>query len=401
MPRHRLPSLHAEPWLNEPRLRAVMEVLNASGGEVRVVGGAVRNALLGIPVADIDLATTLLPDQVMQLARAAKFGVHATGLDHGTITISHKGAAFEVTTLRKDVETNGRHAVVSFTTDWAMDAQRRDFTINALYCDISGLIYDFTNGYEDVRKRKVRFVGLPSQRIREDYLRILRFFRFHAHYGKGAPDEAGLKACVRLRAGLKSLSAERVRQELLKMLAATEVVPTLKQLAQGGILKFVLPHTDDWNVLRRLPVDAILRLYVLAREPMGLQATLKLSNAEANRIAALHQAPALSPRLPALERRRIFYHLGVATWRDAVELSRARSGIKIDDPDWQDLLALPEHWALPLLPIKGSDVLQAGVSSGPAVGRILLALEDWWIANDFKPTQEELFARIGRYKDAT
>ncbi len=398
MPLHELPSLAGNAWLIEPRLQALLQVLNAEG-ETRIVGGAVRNALLGVPVADIDLATTLLPDNVLRLAKAAGFGVHPTGLDHGTVTVSLTGAAFEVTTLRKDVATDGRHAVVSFTDDWAEDAARRDFTFNAMYCDAEGKIYDYTNGYADILKRNVRFVGAPSQRIREDYLRILRFFRFHAHYGKGKPDEAGFKTCVRLKSGLKSLSVERVRQELLKLLVGMHAIKTLRLMAESGVLKIILPHTEEWRVLCRLPADAMLRLYVLSKEPLKLKDRLRLSNVDAARLKVLSSAPDLSPKLNAAERRRLLYHVGVQNWRDVVHLSFACSRAKRGSVEWADLLALPDVWMPSELPVKGADILAAGIAPGPKVGQVLAALEDWWVASDFAPTRNDLLARVGRYKD--
>lgn len=398
MPLHELPSLAGNAWLIEPRLQALLQVLNAEG-ETRIVGGAVRNALLSVPVADIDLATTLLPDNVLRLAKAAGFGVHPTGLDHGTVTVSLTGAAFEVTTLRKDVATDGRHAVVSFTDDWAEDAARRDFTFNAMYCDAEGKIYDYTNGYADILKRNVRFVGAPSQRIREDYLRILRFFRFHAHYGKGKPDEAGFKTCVRLKSGLKSLSVERVRQELLKLLVGMHAIKTLRLMAESGVLKIILPHTEEWRVLCRLPADAMLRLYVLSKEPLKLKDRLRLSNVDAARLKVLSSAPDLSPKLNAAERRRLLYHVGVQNWRDVVHLSFACSRAKRGSVEWADLLALPDVWMPSELPVKGADILAAGIAPGPKVGQVLAALEDWWVASDFAPTRNDLLARVGRYKD--
>ncbi len=397
MPKRERPSLKDAVWLNEPRLQTVLRVLNASG-ETRVAGGAIRNALLGFDVADVDLATTLLPDQVMSISKAAGFGVHPTGIDHGTVTVTNKGAAFEVTTLRKDVETNGRHAVVSFTTDWAEDAARRDFTINAMYCDTLGKIYDFTNGYADIRKRKVRFVGTASLRIREDYLRILRFFRFHAWYGKSTPDEQGLNACVRLKSGLKNLSAERVRQETLKLLAAPQAVKTCKAMAIAGILKIILPHTDEWRVFGRLPDDAILRLFVLAKDVTELKDRLRLSNAIAARLEAMQVAPELSPALTDLERRRMMFQIGADKWRDAAWLSFARSRANRSDAAWLELIAMPEKWTPPQLPVKGSDILEHGIAAGPQVGQTLAALEDWWVASDFRPTRADLLARISRYK---
>ena len=392
------PSLAGEAWLNEPRLQNVLRVLS-NDGEARVAGGAVRNALLGVPVADVDLATTLLPEHVMRISKAAGFGVHPTGIEHGTVTIVHDGAAFEVTTLRKDIKTDGRHAVVSFTHNWTEDAARRDFTFNAMYCDEIGKIYDFTKGYEDIIKRKIRFVGVPSQRIREDNLRILRFFRFHAHYGRGKPDADGFKACIRLKAGLKTLSAERVRQELLKLLTGSHAVKVLKLMAEAGILKIIIPHTDEWRVLCRLPVDALLRLFVLAKEPSALKNHLRLSNFDADRLQSLSSAPEISPSLSQPERRRLLYHIGTERWRDAVHLSWAKSRAKSDDVNWSELLALPETWMPLELPVKGADIVAAGFAPGPEVGQVLAALEDWWVASDFTQTKNDLLARVGRYKD--
>jgi tRNA nucleotidyltransferase/poly(A) polymerase len=289
--------------------------------------------------------------------------------------------------------------VVSFTDDWVEDAARRDFTINAMYCDAVGKIYDFTEGYADIRKRKVKFVGTASQRIKEDYLRILRFFRFHAWYGKSVPDEAGFKACVRLKSGLKTLSAERVRQEILKLIVAPQAVKTLKLIASSGILKTIIPHTDEWRVLERLPADAVLRLFILARHPDSLKERLRLSNADGKRLEALHFAPDLSPALTEVERRRILYHIGVAAWRDSVLLSHARSLAKLDDKDWLSLLNLVQHWTPPCMPIKGADLIEFGMAAGPQLGRTLAALEDWWVASDFEPTRTDLLARVGRYNE--
>jgi poly(A) polymerase len=396
MPKRELPSLANEAWLNEPRLQTVLRALNAEG-ETRIAGGAVRNALLSVPVADIDLATVLLPNDVMRIAKQNHFGVYPTGIDHGTVTVTQQGSAFEVTTLRKDVETDGRHAVVSFSTDWQEDAARRDFRFNAMYCDGSGKIYDFTNGYADILNRKVRFVGRPSARIKEDYLRILRFFRFHAHYAKGAPDKDGFNACARLKPGLKTLSAERIRQELLKLLAAPAPSKTLKLMASAGILKITLPYTEEWRVIDRLPPDALLRLFALAKQPHTLQERLRMSNADAQRIDRLGAAPHLSPKLLPHEQQRMLYQLGPDAWRDSVHLAQAQARTR--HPDWQALLDLPNRWQAPVFPIKGADIIAAGLKPGPKVGEILAALEDWWLASDFSPTRDDLLARIGRYSN--
>ena len=393
MPRaHKLPSLARAKWLKEPRLQQVMAAIAAAGGEARVAGGAVRNALMSEKVMEIDLACSLPPDAMIAAFKAKGMAVHLTGIDHGTVTVVQHGAVFEITTLRHDVETDGRRAVVQYTDDWAADAQRRDFTMNALYADAAGKIYDFTDGYTDILRRRVRFVGSPAARIKEDYLRILRFFRFHAHYGKGAPDASGLKACKQLKSGLEGLSAERLRQEMLKLLAAPEAVSTLKVMAKHGILKQILPHTEDWHVVARLPPDSILRLFALAKVPLSLKERLRLSNAEAARIEALRFAPEVSPQLTAKEQRRLLYELGVQAWSDAAHLSFAKSRAKLDAA-WRKLIALPTKWTPPEYPVKGRDLLESGFVSGPELGAMLQQLEDWWIASDFKPSKGELLER--------
>ena len=221
-----------------PRL---LDVLDRDGEEARVVGGAVRNALLGEPVVDIDVATTAVPDEVMRRAAAAGFKPVPTGIDHGTVTVVVDGTPFEVTTLREDVETFGRHARVAFGRNWQHDAERRDFTMNALYAARDGTVHDYVGGLDDLTERRVRFIGDPAQRIAEDYLRILRFFRFHAAYGDGGlPDAAGLSACIAARAGLETLSRERVRTEMLKLLVAAHAVPALVSMSETGLLVAVL-----------------------------------------------------------------------------------------------------------------------------------------------------------------
>ena len=389
-----LPNLKRAAWLNEPRLQDVMAVITRGGAEVRVAGGAVRNALSGVPIADVDLATTMLPDDVMRICKAAGFGVHPTGFEHGTVTIVNKGVPFEVTTLRRDVETDGRRAVVAFTTGWAEDAVRRDFTMNAMYCDATGKIYDFTNGYADLLRNRVRFVGDANKRIKEDYLRILRFFRFHARFGKGAPDRVGLAACTKLKSGLKKISAERIRQEMFKLVVAPRSIPTLKKMVGSGVLKIIIPHTDEWRVIGRLPHDAVLRLFVLAKKPENLKDDLRISNVEAQRIENLIVAPDLTPRLKPQEQRALLYHLGAQAWVDAIQLAWAKGRAAKTNQKWQDLLDLQKRWPIPKLPINGKDLLQAGVASGPHMGEVLRDLEDWWVANDFAPTREELLERL-------
>jgi poly(A) polymerase len=398
-----LPSLQDEPWLKAPELRRVFAALAKAGGEARVAGGAVRNALLKEPVADIDIATTLDPEAIMKAGKAGGLGVHPTGLDHGTITLTANGKPFEVTTLRIDTETFGRKARVKFTTNWEADARRRDFTVNALYCDRHGKILDLVDGYKDILRKRIRFIDDPSARIKEDYLRILRFFRFHAHYGKGAPDREGLAACIRLRKGLDSLSAERVRQELFKLMVAPRAVPTLRAAAKARILEHVLPYTEQFVALQRMAKvdiangflpDPVCRIMVIAAEPDKLKARLRLSNEEGGRIQRMAGAGAISARLREKEQRAVLFHLGEAAWRDCVRLQWARSRARPDDQAFRDLYHLPERWPVPVMPVHGRDLIDHGLASGPALGAMLQRMEDWWVASDFKPGKKELLDKF-------
>ncbi|MCA3555083.1 CCA tRNA nucleotidyltransferase [Aestuariivirga sp.] len=390
----KLPSLAAAAWLREPALQRLFAVLAAAGGEGRVAGGAVRNALLGEDVTEIDVATTLSPDAVTAACVAAGMAVHPTGFDHGTVTVVAGHHPFEVTTLRHDLETDGRRARVAFTGDWAADARRRDFTMNALYCDARGTVHDFVNGWPDVEARRVIFVGDAEQRIAEDCLRILRFFRFHARYGHGAPDAAGLDACTRLRSGLDHLSAERIRQEMFKLMAAPGAAETLRLMAARGILARLLPYTEDWGVLERLPPDPLLRLAVLARDPLSMPGRWRLSNHEARRLEAVVSLIPPTPALRPAEQRIILYQTGAAAWRDLVHIAWARSGAAADGARWRDLLELPDRWPIPSLPVAGKDLVASGMSPGPEIGAMLRKLEDWWVASDFQPGRDELLKRL-------
>lgn len=389
-----LPSLADASWLNTPSLQRVFAAIAGAGGEARVAGGAVRNALLGEEVTEVDLATTLSPEQVTAACTASGMSVHPTGIDHGTVTVVADHQPYEVTTLRHDVETDGRRARVKFTDDWEADAMRRDFTMNALFCDASGHIHDFTNGYRDILRRRVIFVGDPAQRIAEDYLRILRFFRFHARYGEGAPDEAGLEACLRLKAGLDGLSAERIRQEMFKLMAARSAVPTLKLMAEQGILAHLVPHTEDWRVLERLPPDPLLRLAVLAREPLAMKERWRLSNHEEKRLHAICSLVPPTPGLREPEQKIILYQTGPEAWHDLVLIAWARSDAAMDDAAWQGMLDLPDRWKIPVMPVSGGDLLAAGMNPGPEIGVTLRRLEDWWVASGFTPGKHDLLKRL-------
>lgn len=242
------PRIEAD-WLNDAPLQALLQALVGEGDEeARVVGGAIRNTLLGQAVADIDIATTALPATTVERAKAAGFKTVPTGIEHGTVTVVANGRPFEVTTLRQDVETNGRHAKVKFGRDWKADAERRDFTINALYCDADGSILDLVGGIADIGSRTLRFIGDAESRIEEDFLRILRFFRFFAWYGDGRPDAAGLRAATRLKAGIEQLSAERIWAEMRKLLAAPDPSRALLWMRQTGVLSLVLPESEKWGI---------------------------------------------------------------------------------------------------------------------------------------------------------
>jgi poly(A) polymerase len=397
------PSLKPEGWLNDGALRRVFAALERAGGEARVAGGAVRNALMGEAVNDIDIATTLTPEQVMKAGEKARLGVHPTGVDHGTITLTVAGKPFEVTTLRVDVETFGRKARVAFTDDWQADALRRDFTMNALYCSRDGKIYDPTKGYADILRKRVKFVGSPSARIKEDALRILRFFRFHARYGAGAPDREGLAACVRHKAKLKGLSSERVRQELFKLLEAKRAADTIKLMAARNVLKVLFAPAADLTPLARmakidqvlgLKADAVLRLVLVAKDAPALRERLRLTNAETRRLEAIahHEEP--TPRLRERERRVVLYHLGQDAWRDTVRLGWAKSKASATSKTWKDFLSLADQWPIPRFPLTGKDLLSRGLKPGPALGRELNRLEDWWIASDFAADKESLLRKL-------
>jgi poly(A) polymerase len=379
-----LPSLARAAWLRDPALRGVLKALVEAGGEARIAGGAVRNALIGEPVADIDIATTLPPDQVMKAGEAAGLGVHPTGIEHGTVMLVASGHLFEVTTLRIDVETFGRKARVAFIDDWRADAERRDFTINALYCSPEGKIFDPVNGYEDILKRRIKFVGDPEARIKEDYLRILRYFRFQAR-------------------GLDQLSGERIRQELFKLMLARRAAPVLWLMAQTGVLKQLFDHAEDLQPVARmakadlylgLAPDPLLRLALLAVDALSLRERLKLTNIETERLRALSRGPELQPKLSPEKRRALLYRMGEQAYCDAVRLAWARSGASVNNKGWRGLLAAADGWQRPQFPLSGNDLINRGIEPGPKLGETLRQLEDRWVASDFTDDKDALLARL-------
>lgn len=390
-------TLDDAPWLAPGSAAArVLALLNGDGEEARIAGGAVRNALLNLPIADIDIATTALPEEVVRRARAARIRSVPTGIDHGTVTLVVDGQPFEVTTLREDVETFGRKARVAFGRDWARDAQRRDFTINGLSADVAGVVHDHVGGLADIAGRRVRFIGDPDRRIAEDYLRILRFFRFHAAYGAGNLDRAGYLACIRGRGGLPTLSAERIRMEFLKTLVAPGAQDAVIAMADGGLLLPILGGVSYAgpfaamialeHALGRNP-DAMLRLGALAvavtEDARRIATRLRLTNAEARMLDSMgHRWWRLAGMDEATAQRRL-YRLGEARYRERMMLAWARSGRGADDSHWRGLATLPDRWQAPAFPLKAADFIARGFAEGPALGHVLSLAEDAWLAAGF------------------
>ncbi len=396
-------------WLSGGEVARLLAVLGREGEEARVVGGAVRNELLRQAVDEIDVATTAVPEEVMRRVEAAGWKSIPTGIDHGTVTVVIDGKPFEVTTLRQDAETYGRKAKVVFGRDWRTDAERRDFTINALSVSADGRIYDYVGGVADIAARRVRFIGAPATRIAEDYLRILRFFRFHAWYGKGHPDAAGLHACILARAGLETLSRERVRMELLKLLLAPHATPTLAVMAETGILGTVLggvPQLASFENLAKveaamgLGADAARRLGALGvtvkEDGERLAERLRLSNTEAERLVALERWWRVSPASGDQPAHALLYRLGPQSFADRVLVAWSRSSAGAADHAWHELANLPQRWTAPKFPLKAAEFIHRGLAAGPALGMAMRAAEEAWIAADFPDDRAALNAIADR-----
>jgi len=393
-------TIGVRPWMELSATRAVMEALEARGyaGCARFVGGCVRNTLLGQPIDDVDIATTLTPDQVTEALATAGIKSVPTGVDHGTVTAVSEGRPYEITTLRRDVSTDGRRAVVAFTQNWEEDAVRRDFRLNALYADREGRVFDPTGeGVADAKAGRIVFVGDAMTRIREDYLRILRFFRFHAWYGKSDADPAALAACKALKGMLSGRAAERTQKELLKLLAAPDPRAALRLMAATSVLSAVLPQVKALARFENLvaiesehffDIDPELRLAsLLPDDPKVAQDTaerLRLSNALKDRlVAAAGREPRIVSWMSPRETRRTVYRLGGRAFADRVRLAWAASDRPATASQWRALIPLAETWTPPAFPLTGEDVVNAGVPRGPLVGQVLREIEDWWIDLDF------------------
>ena len=400
------PQIGRAVWLKHGDVGRLLALLDRDGEEARVVGGAVRNALLGLAVDEIDVATTATPDEVARRVEAAGWKAVPTGITHGTITVVLDGKPFEVTTLRQDVETYGRKAKVAFGRDWRADAERRDFTINALSATADGSVHDYVGGIADIAARRVRFIGEAKSRIAEDYLRILRFFRFHAWYGEGAPDREGLHACIVARGGLALLSRERIAKEILKLLLAPHATPALVVMTETGLLGAVLgsvPHLASYeNMVKAeaaigLDPDAVRRLGALAvyvrEDAVRLASRLRLSNAEAARLDALDPWWRLAPKAGERQARALLYRLGPQRFVDRVLIAWSRSAEGAADAAWHSLARMPQHWSAPAFPLKAADFVRRGIAHGPALGAAMRAAEEAWIAADF-PTDRETMEAI-------
>lgn len=392
-------------WLADPSLQDLLRLLNADGGEARIAGGAVRNALLGHGVADIDIATTLVPRDV--ILRLKEEGIKAvpTGIEHGTVTAVIDGTSFEITTLREDIETDGRRARVLYGTDWEADACRRDLTINALYMEADGTVFDPLGGLRDLETRTIRFVGDAAQRIREDHLRILRFFRFFAWHGRHRPDAEGLKASARLKGELVNLSAERVWQELSKLLAAPDPGRALLWMRQTGVLNVILPESEKWGI-DAVPglieaegqydwkADPLVRLMALLPprleriEPLAKR--LKLPNVVRDRLIAWARAALPDAALSEEEFAKTLYRGDPKAIADRLKLAIAREDEHSDG--YAKLLAFASRWEKPVFPLRGRDLLAQGMEPGPDVSRRLAALEAIWIDSGFALNGEALLA---------
>ncbi len=390
-----------QPWMTAPATEAVLQALFARGIEARFVGGCVRDAVLGRPVRDIDLATPAPPNAVLEAIEASGLKAVPTGISHGTVTAISRKRPFEITTLRRDVETDGRQAVVAFTDDWREDALRRDFTMNALFATPDGEVTDYFGGVADARAGRVRFVGDPAQRIAEDYLRLLRFFRFEAHYGHGEPDAEGLAAAVAAAPKLIRISAERVRDELLRLLEAPNPVPVLRLMHSHGILSGHLRAIWTLGTLDRLihleggKPDPILRLAAMLRETAEqarhMAEDLRLSNTQKERLVFLAEPPLsiAAGSSPAVLARACYRH-GKEHVLDLLQLSAATSG---DSEGLATALAFVDGWQEQRFPVAARDLLPLGAAKGPSLGHLMRDLEEWWIAESFRPDREALLER--------
>lgn len=411
--------LRPQPWMLRTSTLRLMEALvprNAAGEDEehkapRFVGGCVRDALANRPVVDIDIATPLTPDEVIERLTDAGINYVPTGLKHGTVTALVDDQPFEITTLRVDVMTFGRHADVKFTDDWKTDAARRDFTINAMSCDLYGNVYDYFTGIDDLRQGLVRFVGQPERRIHEDALRILRYFRFLAHFGRGLPDADAVHACQAAAKDIRNLSGERIREEILKLLLSPRAAVVWRLMLQAGIVTHILPEATDWQRLDHLvnleakfevtafPLRRLAALLVVT--PEGLKPAvqgLKLSAQQAGQVFSMVKySGGLDTDMGLPDMHRLVYRHGNHMALSLLLLAASQS---LSIPR-QDLFDTAVRYRPPRLPLGGEDALKLGVTPGPQVGQLLTAVENWWLAEDMKPGRDDCLAQLKARAGAT
>jgi poly(A) polymerase len=414
--------LPPQDWLSATETRTLVQALTAGGGEVRFVGGCVRDSLAKRAVGDIDVAISERPERTLELLEQAGIRAIPTGLKHGTVTALIGDRKYEVTSLRADVETDGRHSKVRFINDWAEDAKRRDFTINALSCTPDGDIYDPFGGLDDLGHGRILFVGRAKDRIDEDVLRLLRYFRFYATHGRPPPDIEALNACRDMAPRLAELSGERVREEFFKILLSTAPADIVVLMRGERVMDFLLPgvRSDNlgrlrlvaWletNAMKRASVmpDPVRRLAaLLTTDVAGAESVaerLRLSNAERERLIVMAEPPArISIALDERMQRQRLYALGGRSVRDlailswAAELAIAPRQPLAKSEAWQDLLARADSWTKPTLPVGGEDAKALGVAPGPEMGKLLKAIEAWWIEGDFRAEREACLAELKR-----
>ncbi len=399
--------------LENKGLRNLLTILNQDGEEARIAGGAVRNALIGESISDVDVATTCLPNEVRKRAEASGFKCVPTGIAHGTVTVIVDGVPYEVTTLRADLATDGRRAEVALGRDWQTDAERRDFTVNGLYADMDGKVTDLVGGIADINSRTIRFIGSAEKRIGEDHLRILRFFRFFAWYGSGRPDAEGLKACARLKETINQLSAERVWSEMKKLLSASDPSRALLWMRQSGVLTMALPESEKWGIdavhglvaaerelgWKRDPLLRLMAIIPPRRERCDeLAERLKLWKSERTRLEEWAAAELPKPDLDNRDFARLLYWGDKGGTSDLLKLAlaAARALAANDDKEmmkaagYARLLDFALEWKKPVFPVKGADLLALGLAAGPEVGERLKALEEKWVAGDFALSKAEL-----------
>ncbi len=400
-------------WLHWPETEKLVSAFNAAAVPLRFVGGAVRDSLLNRKVTDVDAATPAPPQKVMSILGNAGIKSIPTGLSHGTITAVVNGRPYEITTLRRDIKNFGRHAEVLFTSNWEEDAARRDFTMNALYCDPDGTVYDYFGGMVDAAAGHVIFIGDPAKRIQEDALRILRFFRFHAHYGEGEPYTAGIEACTAEKHRINQLSGERVTQEMLKLLTAENAPQALEIMRQAGILYEILPGALDTQSLHAFTrvrlmadtetIDPLITLALLLRgqnqqyTPIApLIARWRLSNKQSAQLQFLASSSIIPAETDEAEQKRLLRKLGHEDFASLVlvswceRLSENPAQPQILSAAYRSMLGLSARWEIPVFPVSGDDLRAIGIPPGPAMGTLLAQMEKSWEENDYRPSREML-----------